>query len=113
MILQRKIMKIITKTGQIFQIILIKCFIIEGFRSSKINALLNLIKEQDYDDLIYNTYVYARDLNEPKYQFLIKKREKSRNVFKLFKFFLKNIQTLWVMFTITLMIIIQKQKEKS
>ena len=40
--------------------------------SGKTNALLNLIKEQDAIDKIY---LYAKDLNEPKYQFLIKKRE--------------------------------------
>ena len=35
----------------------------------------NLIKEQDYDDVIDKIYLYARDLNKPKYQFLIKIRE--------------------------------------
>ena len=39
------------------------------------NTLLNLIKEQDYHDVIDKIYLYARDLSEPKYQFLIKKRE--------------------------------------
>ena len=34
--------------------------------------MLNLIKEQDGVDKIY---LYAKDLNEPKYNFLIKKRE--------------------------------------
>ena len=37
--------------------------------------MLNLIKEQDYHDVIDKIYLYARDLNEPKYQFLIKKRK--------------------------------------
>ena len=41
--------------------------IIGGSGSKKINALLNLINEQN--DL------YAEDLIEPKYEFLIKKRE--------------------------------------
>ena len=40
----------------------------------KTNALLNLI-QQDSDNLIDNIYLYAKNLNEPKYQFLIKKRE--------------------------------------
>ena len=35
----------------------------------------NLIKEQDSDNLIDKIYLYAKDLNEAKYQFLIKKRE--------------------------------------
>ena len=37
--------------------------------------MLNLIKEQDYHDVIDKIYLYARDLNEPKYEYLIKKRE--------------------------------------
>ena len=35
----------------------------------------NLIKKQDNDNLIDKTYLYAKALNEPKYQFLIKKPE--------------------------------------
>ena len=49
--------------------------IIGGSRSRKSNALLNLIKEQDSDDLNDEIYLYAKDLNEPKYQFLITKRK--------------------------------------
>ena len=37
--------------------------------------MLNLIKEQDNRDFIDKIYLYARNLNEPKYQFLIKKRQ--------------------------------------
>ena len=44
--------------------------IIGGSGSGKTNALLNLIKEQDDIDKIY---LYAKDLSEPKYEFLIKK----------------------------------------
>ena len=40
----------------------------------KTNALLNLI-QQDNDSLIDKIYLYAKDLSEPKYQFLIKKCE--------------------------------------
>ena len=46
--------------------------IIEGSGSGKTHALLNLIKEQDDIDKIC---LYAKDLSEPKYEFLIKKRE--------------------------------------
>ena len=46
--------------------------IIGGSGPGKTNSLLNLIKEQDDIDKIY---LYAKDLSEPKYQFLIKKRE--------------------------------------
>ena len=45
---------------------------IGGSGSGKTNALLNLIKEKDDIDKIY---LYAKDLSEPKYQFLIEKRE--------------------------------------
>ena len=51
---------------------LYRSLIIGGSGSGKINALLNLIKEQDDIDKIY---LYAKDLSEPKYEFLIKKRE--------------------------------------
>ena len=52
-----------------------KMLIIGPSRSGKTNALLNLIKEQDNDDLIDKICLYAKDLDEPKYQFLIKKHE--------------------------------------
>ena len=42
--------------------------------SGKTNALTNLI-QQDNNNLIDKIYLYAKDLSEPKYQFLIKKRE--------------------------------------
>ena len=45
---------------------------IGGSGSGKTNALHNLINEQDDIDKIY---LYAKDLSEPKYEFLIKKRE--------------------------------------
>ena len=46
-----------------------------GSGSRKTNALLNLIRKQDNDSLIDKISLYAKDLNKPKYQFLIKKRE--------------------------------------
>ena len=45
---------------------------IGGSGSGKINASLNLRREQDDIDKIY---LYVKDLSEPKYEFLIKKRE--------------------------------------
>ena len=50
-----------------------RILIIGGSGSSKTNTFLNLIKEQDNDDLIDKMYLYANDLSEPKYEFLIKK----------------------------------------
>ena len=49
-----------------------RILIIGGSGSGKTNALLNLIEYQDGIDQIY---LYAKDLSEPKYEFLIKKRE--------------------------------------
>ena len=43
---------------------------IGGYGSGKTNTLLNLINEQNDIDKIY---LYARNLNEPKYKILIKK----------------------------------------
>ena len=43
--------------------------------SEKTNALLNLIQKQDNDAPIDRIYLHAKDLSEPKYEFLIKKRE--------------------------------------
>ena len=49
-----------------------RILLIVGSGSGKTNALLSLINEQNDIDKIY---LYARDLNEPKYKILIKKRE--------------------------------------
>ena len=54
---------------------LYRMLIIGGSGSGKTNALFNLIKEQDSDNLNDKIYLYAKYLNEPKYQFLIKKHE--------------------------------------
>ena len=43
--------------------------------SGKTNALLNLIQKQNNDSPIDKIYLYAKDLSEPKYQLLIKRRE--------------------------------------
>ena len=48
--------------------------------SEKTNALLNLI-QKDNGNLIDKIYLYAKDLDEPKYQFLIKKRENAGKKF--------------------------------
>ena len=45
--------------------------IIGGSGWGKTNALLNLIKEQEINSLIDKIYLYAKDLSEPKYQFLV------------------------------------------
>ena len=53
-----------------------RMLIIGGSGSEKMNALLNLIKELESDELIDEIYLYGKDSNEPKYQFLIKKNVK-------------------------------------
>ena len=50
-----------------------RILIIGGSGSEKTNALLNLINNQPDTDKIY---LYAKDPYEPKYQYLINKREK-------------------------------------
>ena len=49
-----------------------RILVIGGSGSGKTNALINLINEQNKIDKIY---LYARDLSEPKYEYLIKKRK--------------------------------------
>ena len=46
--------------------------IIGGSGTGKTNTLINLINKENDIDKIYS---YARDLSEPKYEYLIKKRE--------------------------------------
>ena len=51
---------------------LYRIIIIGGSGSGKTNALINLINEKNDIDKIY---LYARDLSEPKYEYLIETRE--------------------------------------
>ena len=51
--------------------------IIVGSGSGKTNAFLNLIKEQDNNELNGKFCLYAKDLNEPKYQFFIKNNQEA------------------------------------
>ena len=85
-----------------------RSLIIGGSGSRKTNTLLNLINEQNDIDKIY---LYARDLNKPKYKILIKKREdagiKHLNDPNAFS----NVQIRWMMFMRTFMIIIQVEKK--
>ena len=47
--------------------------IIGGSRSGKMNSIFNLINHPDIDKI----YLYTKDPNEAKYQFLINKQEKT------------------------------------
>ena len=78
-----------------------RILIIGGSGSGKTNALLNLIKEQDDIDKIY---LYAKDLSEPKYEFLIKKCEDvGTNHFNDPNAFILSVQIRWMMFIRILM----------
>ena len=48
--------------------------IVGGSASGKTNSLLNLVSQQDDTNKIH---LYAKDLSEPKYEFLFKKSEDS------------------------------------
>ena len=86
-----------------------RILIIGGSGSGKTNALLNLIKEQDDIDKIY---LYAKDLSEPKYEFLIKKRKDvGTKHFNDSNAFL-SVQILWMTFIRILMIATQTENEK-
>ena len=52
-----------------------RMLIIGSSGSGKTNELLNLIQKQNNGSPIDKIYLYANDLSEPKYQFLIKKYE--------------------------------------
>ena len=52
-----------------------RMLIIRPPESGKPNALLNLVQRQNNNNLIDKIYLYAKDFSEPKYQFLIEKRE--------------------------------------
>ena len=51
-----------------------RMLIIGSSGSGKTDVLLNLIKQQDTESLIDKIYLYAKDLSEPKYQYLFNKR---------------------------------------
>ena len=87
-----------------------RILIIGGSGWGKTKALLNLIKEQ-HD--INKTYLYAKDLSEPKYGFLIKKHKdvgiKYCNDLNVFL----SAQIQWMTFMKILMTTTQAEKEKS
>ena len=56
---------------------LFRCFVIGPSGSGKTNFLLN--KTQQDNNIIDKVYPFARDLQELKYQLLIKKKKASRN----------------------------------
>ena len=88
---------------------LYRILIIGGFGSGKTNALHNLIKEQND---IKKTYFYAKDLSEPKYNFLIKRPEDDGTKHQMIQMHLLSIKIQWMMFMKILMSTTQREKEK-
>ena len=80
-----------------------RILIIGSSGSGKTNALINLINEQHDIDKIY---LYARNLSEPKYEYLIKKRDNSETK-HVIQTYLLNVQIRWMAFMRILMITIQ------
>ena len=79
--------------------------------SGKTNYLLNSIQRDS--NIIDKIYLYAKDLEELKYQLLINKREKAGTNLIMILMLLLNILILWMIFYQILKIITKKEKEKS
>ena len=83
--------------------------IIGGSGSGKTNVFFNLIKEQGDIDKIY---LYAKELSEPKNEFLIKKHEDVGKKHLNDEKHLLSVQIQWIMFMKILMITTQIEKEE-
>ena len=84
-----------------------RILIIGGSGSGKTNPLLNLIEEQDDIDKIY---LYGKDLCEPKYKFLIKKRKNVGIKHLNDSMDLLSVQILWMTFMRILISTTQMEK---
>ena len=78
--------------------------------SGKTNALLHLIQKLNDTNPIDKIYLYAKDLSEPKYEFLINNREKAGIKNYNILMHLLNILILWMMFLKILTITTQRGK---
>ena len=77
--------------------------------SGKANPLLSLISQQDDID---KTYLYAKNLSEPKCEFLINKHENVRIKNSMIQTHLLSAQMQWMTFMRILMITTQAEKGK-
>ena len=75
--------------------------------SGKTNYLLNSIQKDK--NIIDEIYLYAKDLEEPKYQLLINKREL---ILIMIVLLLLSILILWMIFFLKLKIITKREREK-
>ena len=89
---------------------LYRILITGGSGSGKTNALINLINNQNDIDKIY---LYARDLSEPKYEYLIKKRDDAGIKYLNNPNAFIECSNKWMMFMRILMITTQSEKEQS
>ena len=77
--------------------------------SGKTNYLLNSIQKDN--NIVDKIYLYAKNLEEPKYQMLINKREKAGINFNNEPTVLLNILILWMIFSLRLKTITKRERE--
>ena len=80
--------------------------------SGKTNTLFHLIQNLNVTTPVDKIYLYAKDLTEPKYEFLLNNRKMLELNILTIQLHLLSIQMTWVMFLLILTIIIKKEKEK-
>ena len=80
--------------------------------SGKTNTLLHLIQNLNKTTPVDKIYLYAKDLSESKYEFLINNRKNAGIKHFNDQLHLLSIQMTWMMFLLILTIIINKENEK-
>ena len=80
--------------------------------SGKTNTLLHLIQNLNETTRVDKIYLYAKDLSEPKYEFLINNRKNAGIKHFNNSTAFMSIQMTWMMFLLILTIIIKKENEK-
>ena len=80
--------------------------------SGKTNTLLHLIQNLNETTPVDKIYLHAKDLTEPKYEFLINNRKMLDLNILTIQLHLLSIQMTWMMFLLILTIIIKKENEK-
>ena len=80
--------------------------------SGKTNTLLNLVQNLNKTTPVDKIYLYAKDLSEPKYEFLINNRKMLELNNLMIQLHLLSIQMIWMMFLLILTITTKKENEK-
>ena len=78
--------------------------------SGKTTYLLRSLQKDK--NIVDKIWVYAKDLEEPKYKLLINKREQAGSILIMILLLLLNILILWMIFMMILRIITKKEREK-